>query len=198
MSKRVSLRRPLTHAAVGLLALSLGLLPRPFAIAGGILGVIVGWVILPRTPWEAKLRREGEPFLCGLRTYPIAVLVLILWLAPADAAAAWGVLAFGDAAASIIGSRVAAPRLFGHPKATLSGSGAHVVVGTLAAFALGHGAEAIGDLMGWVETGSAPGMVRCLLAALGAAVLDLVPIPPDDNIPGALAAGAVLSVTTSL
>lgn len=198
MSQPASLRRPLTHGAVGLFALSLGILPHPLAIAGGVLGVVVGWVILPRTPWEARLRRPGESFLGGLRTYPVAVLILILWLSPANAAAAWGVLAFGDAAASIVGQRVPAPRLFGHPKATISGSGAHVLVGAAAAFALGQGAEALGDLTGWVETGSAPGIMRCALAALGAAVLDLVPIPPDDNIPGALAAGAVLSVTTTL
>lgn len=195
MSERRSLARPLTHAAVGLLALSLGLLPRPFAIAGAAAGVVFGWVILPRTPWERALRREGEPFLGGLRTYPVAVLALVLWLPPAEAAAAWGILSFGDAAAAIVGQRIPAPSLFGHPKATLSGTGAHIAVGTLAAFGLSHGAAALADLTGWVDAGSAPDIARCAMAALGAAALDLVPIPPDDNIPGALAAGAVLTVT---
>ncbi|MDJ0974613.1 MAG: hypothetical protein QNJ98_09155 [Planctomycetota bacterium] len=194
-SPRPPLLRPAIHAATGLVALSLGLLPGPWAIAGGVFGVVSGWVILPLLPLERRLRREGEPFLCGLRTYPIAVLALILWLPPAEAAAAWGILAFGDAAAAIVGSRVRAPSLFGHPKATWSGSSAHVVVGAIAAFGLATGVEALGAWSGLVDTGAAPDLLRCALAALGAACLDLVPLPPDDNIPGAAAAGGVLHAT---
>lgn len=192
---RHPLLRPALHAATGLVALTLGVLPRPWAIAGAGCGVVAGWIILPALPLERRLRRPGEPFLGGLRTYPLAVLGLVLWLPPAEAAAAWGILAFGDAAAAIVGSRVPAPSVFGHAKATWSGSAAHVVVGALAAWALAHGVAALGAWSGLVATGDAPALARCALAALGAACLDLVPLPLDDNIPGAAAAGGVLHAT---
>ncbi len=192
---RRSLLRPAIHAATGLVALSLGLLPPGWAIAGAVLGVLAGWVVLPLSPLERRLRRPEEPFLCGLRTYPLAVLGLILWLTPAEAAAAWGILAFGDSAASIVGTRVPAPSVFGHAKASWSGSLAYLVVGTLAAWALSGGVVWLRDTFDFVETGAAPGLMRSALAALAATCLDLVPLPPDDNIPGAAAAGGVLHLT---
>ena len=189
------LLRPMLHAATGVIALSLGVLPRPWAIAGGVFGIVAGWLILPALPLERRLRRPGEPFLGGLRTYPVAVLALVLWLPPAEAAAAWGILAFGDAAAAIVGSRVPAPAVFGHAKATWSGSLAHVAVGGLAAWGLALGVAGLGSWSGWVDTGAAPSLLRCALAAAAAACLDLVPLPLDDNIPGAAAAGGVLHAT---
>ena len=85
------LLRPVLHALTGLGALALGVLPHPWAIGAAVLGVLVGWVILPLTSLEGRLRRPGEPFLCGLRTYPVAVLALVILLDPTDAAAAWGI-----------------------------------------------------------------------------------------------------------
>jgi dolichol kinase len=197
-SPRPGLLRPLLHAGTGLVALTLGVLPGPWALAGAVLGVVAGWVILPRTPLEAKLRRPGEPFLCGLRTYPLAVLALVVLLPPAEAAAAWGVLAFGDAAAALAGGLVASPSLFGHPKATCAGSGAYVLVGGAAAWALSAAVVALGGWSGQVEAGPAPAAAACFLAALAAAILDLVPLPPDDNAPAAAAAGCVLYFTRGL
>jgi dolichol kinase len=188
----VPLARPLVHAATGLVALSLGVLPGPWALAGAALGVLVGWVVIPATGLEARLRRPGEPFLGGLRTYPLAVLGLVACLPPAQAAAAWGVLAMGDAAAAIVGSRVPGPSLLGHPKATLPGSAAHLACGTLGAFLLAQGCAALAHATGWVAPGPVPGWLACALAAGAAALLDLVPLPPDDNLPAAAAAGGVL------
>lgn len=89
-------------------------------------------------------------------------------------------------------------RLFGHSKATWAGSGAYVVLGALAAYGLGHGVEALGAGPGAIETGAAPDLARCALAALAAAASDLVPVPPDDNMPGALAAGVALRLTRGI
>jgi dolichol kinase len=119
------------------------------------------------------------------------VLGLVLLLPPAEAAAAWGVLALGDAAAAVVGTRVPAPRLFGHPKATWSGTPAYVVVGTLAAVGLSRGVAALGAATG-VETGPTPTALACAVAAAAAAIVDLLPIPPDDNLPAAAAAGGAL------
>ncbi len=184
--------RPLLHMGVGALAPALGLLTPPLALLGAGLGVVAGWVVLPLTPLEARLRRAGEPWLCGLRTYPVAVLLLVALLPPAEAAAAWGVLAFGDSLAALVGSRVRAPALFGHPKATWAGSGAYVLGGAAGALAVSQACAALAAATGWVEAGPVPGVAACLLAALAAAGLDLLPLRPDDNLPAALGAGGVL------
>ena len=180
------------HLATGLCALLLGLAPDPWhlVLAGG--GVLLGWVVFPLTGLDRFLRRPGEPFLGGLRTYPVAVFLLV-WLLPrAGAAAAWGILAFGDVAAAWVGGTVRAPAVFGHPKATWAGSGALVIGGALAAFLLGGAVAALAASGGGVEAGPAPAAWVCALAALAAGLADLLPLPPDDNLPLATAAGAVL------
>jgi dolichol kinase len=179
--------RSLLHAATGLVALGLGVFPRWFVLVGAGLGVLAGWVVIPMTPLEAKLRRPGEPFFCGLRTYPLAVLGLVVLLPPTLAAIAWAIFAFGDAAASVVGRRFAAPHVFGHPKATWSGSPAFFVVGTLVGVAFGQVVAATGG-------SPSPSVLRIVLASLAATLIDLVPIPPDDNLPHAAASGLVLAL----
>jgi dolichol kinase len=196
--ERTSVLRPVLHAATGLCALLLGVLPPWAALAAAGGGMLAGWVVLPLTPLEARLRRPGEPFLCGLRTYPLAVLGLVLWLGPAEAAAAWGVLAFGDAAASLVGVRVPAPRVLGSRKATWSGSLAHVAVGALAAWGLAAGVAGLAAWSGAVAPGPVPGVAACLLAGAAAALADLLLLPPDDNLPGAAAAALGLLLARSL
>lgn len=183
--------RPLLHAATGLFGLLLGWLSWPLGMVGACLGLLAGWVVIPMTPLEARLRRPGEPFLGGLRTYPVAVFLLVLLLPSTIAATAWAVFAAGDAAASLVGRRVKAPSVFGHRKATWSGTPAFVVVGALA----GLGAQAF-----VAATGGGPGVrAGWVVAAAGAAALaDLARIPPDDNVPNAAAAGLVLAWAAGL
>jgi len=178
--------RPLLHAVTGLFALCLGFLSWELGMVGACLGLLAGWVVIPMTSLEARLRRPGEPFLGGLRTYPVAVFLLVLLLPSTIAATAWVVFAAGDAAASLVGRHVKAPAVFGHRKATWSGTPAFVVVGTLA----GLGAQAF-----VAATGGGPGVrwAFVVAAAVAAALVDLVRIPPDDNVPNAAAAGLVLA-----
>jgi dolichol kinase len=187
-----TLARPLIHAAMGLWALSLGVLPRWGAVLLALLAIVHNWVVMPRTRYGRALERPGEPFLAGLRTYPVAVLGLVLLLPAASAAAAWGVLAFGDAAGALVGRLVRAPAFFGHRKATWSGTPAFVVVGTLAAFGLGQAVAELAAHATWVEAGVAPSFARCAAAAGVAALVDLVRLPPDDNLPCAAVSGATL------
>jgi dolichol kinase len=182
--------RPLVHAATGLVALATGVFPRWLNLAGAVLGVVAGWLVIPRTPLEARLRRPGEPFVGGLRTYPLAVLALVAaFPRAAPAAAAWGVLAFGDAAASLVGRRVPAPRVVPGSKATWSGTGALVAFGAAGAWALSAFVAATGG-----EPPVPP--LWCLLPAVAAALVDLVRIPPDDNLPIAAAAGLTIAAGT--
>ena len=190
--------RPRVHAYTGLCALLLGVLPAPWHLAMAAGGVLLGWVVFPLAGIDRRLRRPGEPFVGGLRTYPLAVLGLVVLLPRAEAAAAWGVLAFGDAAASIYGRALPAPAVFGHPKATWAGTGAYVLVGAVAAWALGAGVASLAHDTGWVSPGTPPSALACLAAASAAAMLDLVPLPPDDNLPAAAGAGGVLHLLRSL
>lgn len=178
--------RPALHAATGLVALGLGVFPRPLALLGAMLGLVAGFLVIPSTPLEARLRRPDEPFFGGLRTYPLAVAGLVAFLPPTEAAVAWSVFAWGDAAASVVGRHVPAPKVFGHPKATWSGTGAFFAVGLLMGAAVGLAVAHTGG-------GPLPGLPRLVAAAAAAALVDLVPIPPDDNLPHALAAGLALA-----
>ena len=190
--------RSAVHAGTGLAALLLGILPHPWAIACGMGGVLLGWVVFPLTGLEARLRRPGERWPGGLRTYPVAVLGLVLLLPPAEAAAAWGILAFGDSAAALVGSNVPARPLLGHPKATLPGTLAHLLVGWGAALALGHAVGALGPWAGAVDVGPVPTVAAAGLAAAAAVAVDLVFRLPDDNLPCAAAAGGVLAAARGL
>jgi dolichol kinase len=180
--------------ATGLCALALGVLPSPWHLVAAAAGVLVGWVVFPCTGLEAVLRRPGEPFPGGLRTYPLAVLGLVLFLPRAQAAAAWGVLAFGDAAAALIGTSLPSSHVLGHRKATWSGSGALLGVGAAAAWGLAAGVEALARGTGWVDPGPQPVLWVCVLAALAATLADTLPLPPDDNLPLAAAAALVLGI----
>lgn len=177
------------HAATGLIALLLGVLPYGLSVLGAVLGVVAGWIVIPLTPLEARLRRPGEPWLNGLRTYPVAVILLVLFLRPATlAATAWAVWAAGDAAASLVGRHLRAPSPFGHPKAAWSRTPAFGLFRTLPGVGAGRLVEATGG-------GAGASLPVVALAAAAAALVDLVRIPPDDNLPNALAAGAVLYLT---
>jgi dolichol kinase len=190
--------RPAVHAAMGLNALWLGVLPRWGGVALALAAFALNALVLPRLAIGRALTRPGERFWGGLRTYPLAVLGLVLLLPAAEAAAAWGVLAFGDAAAAVVGQAVPAPRLFGHRKATWSGTPAFVVCGALAAWLLGEGVARLATSAPWVEPGVAPSLLRAGAAAAVAALVDLVRIPPDDNLPCAAASGATLHVLRGL
>jgi dolichol kinase len=183
---------------MGLFALTLGVLPRWGAIGLALAAIVHNWVVMPRTAYGRALERPGEPFVAGLRTYPLAVLGLVVLLPAAEAAAAWGILAFGDAAAALVGSRVRAPSFFGHRKATWSGTPAFFVVGAIAAWGLGQAVAALAAHAPWVEPGAAPSLARAAAAAGVAALVDLVRIPPDDNLPCAAASGGALAGLRSL
>lgn len=191
--------RTAVHASTGLFALALGVLPYPAALACAGLGVLSGWVLFPLTGLDRRLRRPGERFFGGLRTYPLGVLGLVAFLPPAEAAAGWAILAFGDAAAAVVGRTVAAPAVFRHPKATWSGLVAQVGVGAASAWGVAGLVGLLARTVGSVDAGPLPGPVASLLAAAAGAVADLLLHRlGDDNLPIAAAAGLALRAARSL
>lgn len=195
---RAALSRPALHAGMGLCGLLLAVLPPAGAITCAALGILVGWVVFPLTALERYLRREGEPFLGGLRTYPVAVFGLVVLLPPAEAAAAWAVLAYGDTAAAVVGTRIAAPPILRLRKATWSGTAAYLLVGGFTAWGMAAAVGALGHAAGVVDPGPVPGIASAFLAAAAAVLVDVLLRLPDDNLPCAAVAGAVLYAARGL
>ncbi len=102
--------RQVVHVFVGTFALLLRWLHYPAALFCAAAAVTFNLLILPRLPWSSRyLYRRGEravAFASGILLYPISVLVLILVFPVPVAASMWGVLSFGDGAATMVGRRI--------------------------------------------------------------------------------------------
>lgn len=178
-------RRQLAHAGAALLIVPLRWLPPWAAIALAVVGVLVGWLVLPRTAFGRGIRRDGEPWLDGAKLYPVAVLALLVALRVEVAAAAWAVLGIGDAASNVLGRRFGRPPFLGRGDRSLVGSLAFVATAAPAAVAAHAWVSA-------AEPGREVVVAALAASAAGAAVELLIPRGRDDNLPVGLAAGAVL------
>jgi uncharacterized protein (TIGR00297 family) len=149
-------------------------------------------VVLPRIGGEALNRpadaARGYPL--GILFYPLSVLLLILAFPRRldIVAAAWGILAFGDGAATVIGTRVKSPALPWNPDKTVAGSLAFAVAGAVAGAALCWWTRpAVLPLPSlWFALG-AP-----VVAAVAGAGVESMRIRLDDNISVPIAAAIVL------
>jgi uncharacterized protein (TIGR00297 family) len=131
------IRRKVVHMGVGGFAFALRFLTWPQAAAMAGAAFLFNWLVLPRlggrSLWRDGERSKGYPL--GILLYPLAVLALILafreelWMV----AAVWGLLAFGDGMASVVGQAVGGPALPWNPKKGWAGFLAFVVFGTLGA-----------------------------------------------------------------
>jgi uncharacterized protein (TIGR00297 family) len=129
--------RKLLHMAVGGFAFLLRALDWRQAALMAAAAFLFNWIVLPRVGgrrlWRSPERVKGYPL--GILIYPLAVLGLILvfhddlWIA----ATVWGVLAFGDGMASLLGQALAGPRLPWNPGKGWLGLAAFVVFGTIGA-----------------------------------------------------------------
>jgi len=176
---RGELARKVVHMGVGLIAFALRFLgPLWSAVAAaGALGFNL--FLLPRIGGR-RLWREAEVATgssIGIILYPLSVLLLILifWQRLEVAAAAWGILAFGDGMASVAGMALGQSKLPWNPRKSWMGTGAYVIFGTLAAAAL----------LQWTAPGRysvAFALAAGFGAALLAALLESLPQGLDDNL----------------
>jgi dolichol kinase len=164
-------------------ALTLRWLTPQQAAALALAAVLLNWVVLPLTGRD--LRRPGDPWLDGVKLYPVAVLLLVFFLPLPEAAAAWGVLGVGDVASNVLGRRFGSPPFLGRPDRSLAGTSAFVIFG---------GAAAV--LLLWFVSGYTPDpfdVSMCFSAAAAGALAEFTPkkLRIDDNLPIAIASGAV-------
>jgi uncharacterized protein (TIGR00297 family) len=140
-----------------------------------------------------RIYRPGERarrYVSGVTLYPVSVLLLLLTFPDRRdiVAGAWGVLAFGDGMATIVGRRVGGPRIPWNSEKSLAGSAAFVLFGGAAgSFLCWWCRPAIVPPPYWWFSVALP-----VLAALAAAAVETIPIRLDDNVSVTATAAAVL------
>jgi uncharacterized protein (TIGR00297 family) len=185
-------RRQILHMSVGVFALLLRFLP--WWVAAIVAGSAVGFnaYVLRRLAGHVVYRpaERSRRFPPGIVFYPIAVVLLILLFPdrPDIAAAAWGVMAFGDGAATLVGRRAGGGRIPWNREKSIAGSLAFVVAGGAAGVFLAW----------WCRPAVTPppymwfSFVAPLLAVIVAAAVETLPIRLDDNISVPAAAAGML------
>jgi uncharacterized protein (TIGR00297 family) len=176
---RGELLRKATHMGVGLIAFSLRFLGPFWGAVLAAVALCMNLFLLPRIGGR-RLWREAEHAAgssLGIVLYPLAVLLLILifYRRLEVAAAAWGILAFGDGMASVVGMAMGRRKLPWNPRKSWMGTIAYVLFGTVAATVLLQWTAP--DHYSWAFA-----LAACFGAALLAAALESLPQGLDDNI----------------
>lgn len=184
-------KRKLVHVAVGGFAFLLRFLTWPQAALMALAAFAFNLYLLPRIGgrglWRAPEHERGFPL--GILLYPLAVLALILvfrhdlWMA----AAIWGLLAFGDGMATVVGMAAGGPRLPWNPAKGWAGSLAFVFFGAAGASLL------VAWTLRFPLASAASGRVLALTIPLAVwcAIVESAPTTLDDNLTVPVA-GAVL------
>jgi len=187
--QHAGLGRKLLHIAFGGCALALRYIPWWEAALLATAALVFNLFVLPRV--APQLYRTGERMRdarSGIVLYPVSVLLLVL-LFPNRldiAAAAWGILAFGDGIATIAGRQLGGALIPWNREKSFAGTIAFFLCGGLA-----------GSLLAWwcrpsvMPTPDAWFSIGApLVAALVAAFVETIPIRLDDNlsVPGSAAA----------
>jgi uncharacterized protein (TIGR00297 family) len=188
--------RKVIHILYGFAAPSLRFLPWWGAATLAAAFALHNRWLLPR--WGARLLRPGERWPGGgVHLYPLAVLAAVLVFAarPELAASVWGVLAFGDGLAALVGRAVRGPRLPWNGAKTWAGTATYLLAGGAAAAALtwfvsgtsSHGAMTF-----------ASACAPAAFAAAAAAAVESLRTRADDNATAALAAMLALGMWTAM
>lgn len=186
------IKRKFVHIAVGHFALLLRWLSWPQAALLALLALVFNWQVLPRMGGRALWRahEHGRGYAHGIVMYPLSVLGVILlfrhqlWMA----AAIWGILAWGDGMASVVGQVAGGPRLPWNPKKGWMGTAAFVAFGAAGAAAFAGWALRLPPAS-WI---SPHVLGLTVLLALFCALVESLPTTLDDNITVPLAAAVAL------
>jgi uncharacterized protein (TIGR00297 family) len=185
-------KRKLVHIAVGGFAFLLRFMTWPQAALMAVAAFLFNWQVLPRIGgkelWRTTEHERGHPL--GILIYPLSVLGLVLffrdelWMV----AAVWGVLAFGDGMASIVGLAAGGPRLPWNAAKGWVGFTSFVVCGALGASILVAWTLGL-PLTAWTS----PRILALTLPlALLSALVESVPTTLDDNLTVPLVGGLFL------
>ena len=184
--------RKLIHIGMGGFAFALRALTWKQAALCALAALLFNLFVLPRLGGQALNRPvdQARGYPLGILIYPLSVLLLIMAFPNRldIVAAAWGMLAFGDGTATLIGRAWGRHRLSWHPDKSWEG---------LIAFMVAGGAAGV-LLAWWTSPAVAPRpalefiIVAPLLAAVAAGLAESLPVKLDDNITVPAVAGAVM------
>jgi uncharacterized protein (TIGR00297 family) len=183
------LARKAVHVAMGFVAFTVRFLGPLGSAALAAGAVLFNLLVMPRIGGR-RLWRDDElarGASRGIVLYPLAVLLLVLLFHRRleVAAAVWGILAFGDGMATLVGRVLGRRPLPWNPAKTWEGSAAYAAFGTGAATAL----------LLWTAPGRYAvlfAFLICAATALAAALLESLPQGIDDNLGVPLVAGVFL------
>jgi len=185
-------RRKVLHIGMGGFALLLRVLTWQQAALCAVASLLFNLFVLPRMSGLSLNRPadQSRGYPLGILLYPLAVVLLILaFPSRLDiVAAAWGILACGDGAATIAGRAWGRHPMPWQPQKSLEGLAAFVVFGGTAGVMLAW----------WTAPAVIPRpplefiVVGPLLAAVAAGLAETVPITLDDNLTVPAVAGATL------
>ena len=182
---RQEVGRKLLHLATGVLPATIAWAPSPWSWRGPLLAFCAVLALDIARLWHPGLRRWAARRIGGalrpgehrgfisVHYLTGAAALLSLSLPPALAATAIAHLVFGDAAAALVGQRWGRHRL---GRKSLEGSLACLIACVL---------------VGWILLPERP--VAFLASALVATVIEVLPLPVDDNWSVPLASGAILA-----
>ena len=183
--------RQAVHAAMGVLAFLLRYLTWPQAAFLTLAALVFNATVLARILPGIVRPSDTVRHRSGLLFYPLSLFALVLIFRERldIVAAAWAVMAFGDGAATFVGTRVGGQPLPWNQDKTWSGLIAFVLAGSIGAVAASHW---VAPMMlpppPWAFTWLAP-----IMAVLAAAFAESIPIKLDDNVTVPFAAGLVLA-----
>jgi uncharacterized protein (TIGR00297 family) len=149
-------------------------------------------LVLPRIGGRRLYRPidEARGFPLGIILYPLAVLLLILVFSSRldIAAAAWGILAFGDGAATLVGTSFRGRALPWNAEKSVAGSASFAVCASAGGVALAWWTLPGGSI--WFVV-AAP-----IAASIAAALVETMPVRLDDNISVPAVAAGVLGIAS--
>lgn len=190
---RGELARKVVHMGVGLIAFALRWLGPWWGALCAVAAILFNVAILPRLGgralWRGHEVDRGRSL--GIVLYPVAVLLLILAFHRRleVAAAMWGILAFGDGMAGLLGMALGRKKLPWNPAKSWIGTFAYFLFGTAAAWVL----------VLWTSPErydlGRDGLFLlacCAVTALVAGFLESLPQGLDDNIGVPLVGGLLL------
>lgn len=180
---------------MGLLALVLRYLTWPQAALLALVALVFNATLLGRVLPGLVRASDAAGHQSGVLFYPLALLALVLVFRERldIVAAVWAVMAFGDGAATLVGTRVGGPRLPWNADKTWSGLVTFALAGTVGAVALSMWvAPMIVPPPPWYFTWFAP-----IAAALAAALAETIPIKLDDNLTVPFVAGLTLAAAAA-
>ena len=189
-------RRQIVHIAMAAFALLLPYLTWPQAAGLAGVALVFNAIALGRVAPAIMRPTDKRGFRAGVLYYPFSILVLILIFRGhlQFVAAAWGVMAFGDGFATLVGKLFGGPRLPWNREKTWSGLVGFMVFGAIGAVALSIWFWMIAPLPAII--GSTPSWNFKLWAPIAAAIVaglvETLPIKLDDNISVPATAGAVM------